>query len=107
MIVGCQSSGKSSLLQTLTDIPFPVGIGTCTLFPIRVVSRRTPPGSNEGYRITVEEPEHKVEGLGLADREALGFAEQGESLSAEEFRQVMGKVRSGTPMRSTEFKANI
>ncbi|KAL8984718.1 MAG: hypothetical protein Q9177_004626 [Variospora cf. flavescens] len=42
VIVGDQSAGKSSLLQSLTDIPFPVADRLCTRFPTRIVSRRTP-----------------------------------------------------------------
>ncbi|KAH0558671.1 hypothetical protein GP486_004679 [Trichoglossum hirsutum] len=44
VIVGDQSSGKSSLLQSLTDIPFPVGDGLCTRFPTQIVSRRARSG---------------------------------------------------------------
>ncbi|KAL8719774.1 MAG: hypothetical protein Q9225_003262 [Loekoesia sp. 1 TL-2023] len=53
VIVGDQSAGKSSLLQSLTDIPFPVADGFCTRFPTRIVSRRTP---NEAdiTRISIE-----------------------------------------------------
>ncbi|KAL8682057.1 MAG: hypothetical protein Q9186_001846 [Xanthomendoza sp. 1 TL-2023] len=40
VVVGDQSCGKSSLLQSLTGIPFPVADSFCTQFPIRIVSRR-------------------------------------------------------------------
>ncbi|KAL8725643.1 MAG: hypothetical protein Q9166_007220 [cf. Caloplaca sp. 2 TL-2023] len=40
VIVGDQSAGKSSLLQSLTEIPFPVADRLCTRFPTRIVSRR-------------------------------------------------------------------
>ncbi|KAL8823924.1 MAG: hypothetical protein Q9191_005437 [Dirinaria sp. TL-2023a] len=53
VIVGDQSAGKSSLLQSLTDIPFPVAGRLCTRFPTRIVSRRTPGGS-EITRISIE-----------------------------------------------------
>ncbi|RDW91118.1 hypothetical protein BP5796_02283 [Coleophoma crateriformis] len=42
VIVGKQSSGKSSLLQSLTGIPFPTGGKLCTRFATRIVSRRDP-----------------------------------------------------------------
>jgi hypothetical protein len=32
VVCGSQSSGKSSVLEALTTIPFPRGVGTCTLF---------------------------------------------------------------------------
>lgn len=42
MVVGDQSSGKSSLLEGLTGLPFPVASGLCTRFVTQVVFRRTP-----------------------------------------------------------------
>ncbi|GKT89184.1 vacuolar sorting protein VPS1 [Colletotrichum tofieldiae] len=57
VIVGGQSTGKSSLLQSLTDIPFPVGTGCCTRFATRIVSRRTAPGSGNAVKITIVDPE--------------------------------------------------
>ncbi|OHW91879.1 vacuolar sorting protein vps1 [Colletotrichum incanum] len=57
VIVGGQSTGKSSLLQSLTDIPFPVGTGCCTRFATRIVSRRTAPGSRNAVKITIVDPE--------------------------------------------------
>ena len=43
--------GKSSLLQSLTDIPFPVAGSLCTRFPTRIVSRR---GPKERTKISIE-----------------------------------------------------
>ncbi|KAK1707491.1 vacuolar sorting protein VPS1 [Colletotrichum lupini] len=57
VIVGGQSTGKSSLLQSLTDIPFPVGSGCCTRFATRIVSRRTAPGSRSSVKVTIVEPD--------------------------------------------------
>ena len=51
MIVGDQSVGKSSLLQSLTDIPFPVAGKLCTRFPTRIVSRRD---AQERTRVSIE-----------------------------------------------------
>ncbi|KAL8768241.1 MAG: hypothetical protein Q9209_005471 [Squamulea sp. 1 TL-2023] len=53
VIVGDQSVGKSSLLQSLTDISFPVASQLCTRFPTRIVSRRTP-NDDENIRISIE-----------------------------------------------------
>lgn len=41
-VVGDQTSGKSSLLEALTGVPFPVKSGTCTRMPITVRCRNTP-----------------------------------------------------------------
>jgi len=54
VIVGKQSAGKSSLLQSLTDIPFPVGSRLCTQFAMRIVSRRTPPGTKDKIYASIE-----------------------------------------------------
>lgn len=53
IIVGDQSAGKSSLLQSLTDIPFPVSDRLCTRFPTRIVSRRTP-FQPESIKVSIE-----------------------------------------------------
>ncbi|KXH25510.1 vacuolar sorting protein VPS1 [Colletotrichum simmondsii] len=53
----CYDEGKSSLLQSLTDIPFPVGSGCCTRFATRIVSRRTAPGSRNSVKVTIVEPD--------------------------------------------------
>lgn len=42
MVVGNQSSGKSSLLQAITRLPFPADDGQCTRFPIEVSLQRCP-----------------------------------------------------------------
>ncbi|RDL36733.1 Uncharacterized protein BP5553_06085 [Venustampulla echinocandica] len=55
VIVGQQSAGKSSLLQSLTDIPFPVGGGgLCTRFATRIISRRTEPGTSDDVQISIK-----------------------------------------------------
>ncbi|KAL4981343.1 P-loop containing nucleoside triphosphate hydrolase protein [Aspergillus falconensis] len=41
VVVGEQSSGKSSVLGSIARIWFPVGTGICTRFPIEVVLRRS------------------------------------------------------------------
>ncbi|KAI2463516.1 putative dynamin GTPase [Annulohypoxylon bovei var. microspora] len=41
VVCGDQSSGKSSVLERLTGIPFPQGDGICTRFPIEIVFRHT------------------------------------------------------------------
>ncbi|KAJ3547068.1 hypothetical protein NM208_g1701 [Fusarium decemcellulare] len=89
VIVGEQSSGKSSLLKTLTDIPFPVKSGCGTRFPIRVVSRRTAPGSSDSFRIVVEQPPHAVAGLEFADATAYEYLLKGGTLSMAEFEAAL------------------
>lgn len=94
-IVGEQSSGKSSLLQTLTDIPFPVGAGLCTRFATRIVSKRTAPNTTNKFKITIVEPEVTIKGLSYPeDTSYQGYVRVGENLGTEEFRAIMDEVCS-------------
>ncbi|KAI1825615.1 vacuolar sorting protein VPS1 [Xylaria intraflava] len=93
VIVGGQSTGKSSLLQSLTDIPFPVGSGCCTRFATRIVSRRTAPGTANRFKITIVDPEVEVEGFEYAaSRDYDEYVHVGETLGADEFKDVMDEV---------------
>lgn len=40
MVVGDQSSGKSSLLENLTGIPFPRDVELCTRYATQITQRR-------------------------------------------------------------------
>lgn len=42
IVVGDQGSGKSSVLEAISRIHFPIGDGVCTRFPIELVLRRAP-----------------------------------------------------------------
>lgn len=42
VVVGDQSSGKSSVLQGLTKLPFPRDSGLCTRFATQIIFRRAP-----------------------------------------------------------------
>ncbi|KAI0426484.1 vacuolar sorting protein VPS1 [Xylaria sp. FL1042] len=95
VIVGGQSTGKSSLLQSLTDIPFPVGTGCCTRFATRIVSKRTAPGTLNRFKITIVEPEFRVDGFVYPMNDAYkDYVHMGETLSADEFESVMNEVSS-------------
>lgn len=90
--MGDQSAGKSSLLKRLTGIPFPENAGCCTRFPIRVVSRRTEPGSSESYRISVERPPRNVDGLQSADPKAYEYLQEGGLLTMTKFTLALDDV---------------
>ncbi|KAH8727287.1 P-loop containing nucleoside triphosphate hydrolase protein [Phaeosphaeriaceae sp. PMI808] len=42
VVVGDQSTGKSSLLESLTGIPFPRNLELCTRYATQITSRRDP-----------------------------------------------------------------
>ncbi|QPC79243.1 hypothetical protein HYE68_009995 [Fusarium pseudograminearum] len=96
IIVGGQSSGKSSLLQSLTGIPFPVDSGCCTRFPTRIVSRRTEPDSDDYFRITIDPAEVDVPGLDPASDNIRNYECNGKILTKERFAKVIEEI-------STEF----
>lgn len=95
VIVGDQSTGKSSLLRTLTDIPFPVADGCCTRFATRIVSRRTGPGTPKQVKISIMPPDFKIEDSNNypPDNHYKTFYEVRDSLTAEEFSRIIEKVR--------------
>ncbi|RAO65447.1 uncharacterized protein BHQ10_001459 [Talaromyces amestolkiae] len=45
IVVGDQNTGKSSVLQAITEISFPVESALCTRFPIKISFRQTPGSS--------------------------------------------------------------
>ncbi|KAM0433962.1 hypothetical protein ACHAPT_003906 [Fusarium lateritium] len=92
VIVGGQSSGKSSLLQSLTGIPFPVNSGCCTRWPTRIVSRRTGPGSKDSFRISIEPPDVNVPGMEPSSDEISNYSHQGDTLTKEEFVKTIDEV---------------
>jgi hypothetical protein len=51
VVVGDQSTGKSSVLQAVTEIPFSIDGEMCTRFATEIVLRRTPP--NEPAKVDI------------------------------------------------------
>lgn len=101
MIVGAQSVGKSSLLQSLTDIPFPVGEDCCTRFATRIVSRRTAPNTANQIKISIVPPNFKVDQFNYSKSDRLKEFEFGkieQSLTATEFADIIQKVNQLTPI---------
>jgi GTPase SAR1 family protein len=96
-VVGEQSAGKSSLLKSLTGIPFPVKSGIGTHFPIRIVSRRTAQGSSERFHIDVEKAPNDVEGLEHADQKAENYVLKGDTLTMSMFEAALQDVSYLTP----------
>ncbi|KAL4928136.1 putative dynamin family GTPase [Aspergillus undulatus] len=53
IVVGDQSTGKSSVLQAITEISFPVQERTCTRFPIQISFRQTKASKDVGVKATI------------------------------------------------------
>ncbi|KAK2049090.1 vacuolar sorting protein VPS1 [Colletotrichum somersetense] len=92
VIVGGQSTGKSSLLQSLTDIPFPVGTGCCTRFATRIVSRRTAPGSTNAVKITIVDPEVTDVFDYPSNDSYKDYLYTNDRLGVDEFKEIMDEI---------------
>ncbi|KAL4912289.1 P-loop containing nucleoside triphosphate hydrolase protein [Aspergillus aurantiobrunneus] len=53
IVVGDQNTGKSSVLQAITEVSFPVQERTCTRFPIQISFRQTTKSKNNGVTATI------------------------------------------------------
>jgi GTPase SAR1 family protein len=54
VVIGDTSTGKSSVLQALTRLPFPVAGDLCTRFVTETTIRRCGPSERPGYKIEVK-----------------------------------------------------
>ncbi|OBT80178.1 hypothetical protein VF21_00583 [Pseudogymnoascus sp. 05NY08] len=91
VIVGGQSAGKSSLLQSLTDIPFPVGDGLCTRFATRIVSRRSAPDTSDFVKVSIEKGDSEPF-RGQADDQREPFNPHVDSITADVFSDILAKA---------------
>lgn len=93
VVVGDQSSGKSSLLEGLTGLSFPVASDLCTRFATQIVLRRT--SSDEaGAKITIipgpaaQQDETQEEKLKSFERVL-----EADKFDSDEFGRVFDQVR--------------
>jgi hypothetical protein len=108
VIVGKQSVGKSSLLEALTEIPFPVGDGLCTRFATRIISRRTPPDTPDMVDVSIEtgdiNPFGESEGDGQTGSLKLKVQHP---ITAENFKDVIKQAsleHSSTPSHQANLE---
>jgi len=74
-VIGDQSAGKSSVLEALSSLPFPRGVGLVTRCPTQIAMKRSSDGVAGGFKakITVSGRQHQPEEAGTVDSvEALG-----------------------------------
>ena len=89
-MVGDQSSGKSSVLEGLTDLPFPRDNGLCTRFATQIVFRRA-----EKTSITVSIIPSPTADSKMKEKLRAFKIDHLTLLAGDEFVQVLSKVRSG------------
>ncbi len=107
MIVGKQSVGKSSLLEALTEIPFPVGHGLCTRFATRIISRRTTPDTLDMVKVFIEPGDVNLFGESKGDGQTGSVELKVPSpMTAANFKDVINQaclVYSSTPTHRADL----
>lgn len=90
-MVGDQSSGKSSVLEGLTGIPFPRDSGLCTRFPTQIVFKRSKDKSVDIGIIRITPDGQVTDPLSLLTSGSL------DDFDEKEFLRILEKVRCSTP----------
>ncbi|KAI0198155.1 dynamin GTPase [Astrocystis sublimbata] len=96
VVVGHQSSGKSSVLQGLTDLPFPRDSGLCTRFATQIIFRRASAESIVAFIIpskdaSTEHQDHMKE-----------WRQELDVLTSTSFAGIMSEVASVMGVTSTD-----
>ena len=112
IVCGDQSAGKSSVLEAISGVSFPVQSNTCTRFPTELILRRTPEvrssvsivpdaSRTEAEKLSLAGFSRELEGYdGLgqmieAAKDAMGIEEDGKTFSKDLLRiEITGPERS-------------
>ncbi|KAJ4302817.1 hypothetical protein N0V90_001708 [Kalmusia sp. IMI 367209] len=104
VVVGDQSSGKSSLLEGLTGLSFPIASDLCTRFATQIVLRRAPAHEAQ-VKITII-PGPDAQGDEATLDFLLGFTKtlSAEEFDSERFQEIFNEAaeRMGLPGPNTE-----
>ena len=91
MVVGDQSSGKSSLLEGLTGISFPTHSGLCTRFATRIVLRRS--DEKKASVSIIPGASSKIDPARLKTLLAFNPVLKNATLEGQRFTEIMDEVR--------------
>ena len=91
IVVGDQSSGKSSVLEALTGLPFPRDSALCTRFPTQVIFKRSTLRKTEVSVIPSDsKANHAAEEVERFERQVLS------DLNEDQFLEVLSDVCSSS-----------
>ena len=93
MVVGDQSSGKSSLLEGLTGLSFPVASDLCTRHATQIVLRRAPQEDAAVKVSIIPGPAANCDEAQKARLESFARTLDGAGFSPDEFKSILGEVR--------------
>ncbi|KAJ5621555.1 hypothetical protein N7528_006338 [Penicillium herquei] len=91
VVVGDQSAGKSSVLQAITEVSFPVKDGTCTRFPIQISFRQSSTAKKFPVKATVV-PGKQCENDGELLARIKEFAVEKEELTPDSIKEIIEKA---------------
>ncbi|KAH9827234.1 P-loop containing nucleoside triphosphate hydrolase protein, partial [Teratosphaeria destructans] len=91
VVVGDQSSGKSSLLESLTGLNFPVASELCTRFATQIVLRRSLAGQGSVHVSIIPGPSAKTDEQRLR-LQSFSRTIDADSLSKDEFASILDEV---------------
>ncbi|KAK2020907.1 hypothetical protein LX32DRAFT_678049 [Colletotrichum zoysiae] len=87
IVVGDQSSGKSSVLEAISHVHFPVQGGVCTRFATELVLRPGSHGSKPGHPLRVADFNHDdIGSIVSGAKEAMGLSDAGRGFSKDVLR---------------------
>ncbi|KAL4782886.1 P-loop containing nucleoside triphosphate hydrolase protein [Aspergillus varians] len=92
VVVGDQSSGKSSLLEGLTGISFPVASDLCTRFATQIVLRRAPSHEAKARITIIPGPSSKLDEDLEQELEAFERELDADQFSSDEFADVFNEA---------------
>lgn len=92
VVVGDQSSGKSSLLEGLTGLSFPIASDLCTRFATQIVLRRAPAHEAQVKITIIPGPDAQGDEETLDNLLAFTKTLSAEEFDSEKFQEIFNEV---------------
>lgn len=101
VVVGDQSSGKSSVLEGLTKLKFPRNSGLCTRFATQIIFRRDPSLRRRKISGSIISTTHKIE-----KENASWSMSDAESLNEADFENFISEVSESSKRMGVKFNCS-